>query len=83
MQTLEVQVQDGFVEKFMNYIQNQGENITITKNKNLELDPYFYERQKKLHKLREDVHNGSMKLFSQEESDHEIELFFQKLENNQ
>jgi len=46
----------------------------------LEIDPYFYERKKKLHQIRTDVHNGKMKLLTQEESDKEIELFFKELE---
>jgi len=80
MQTLSVQVEDNYIQKFMSYVNSHSENITITKDKNLELDPYFYERQKELHQIRDDVHNGSMKLLSQEESDNEIELFFKELE---
>ena len=82
MQTMAVQIQDNYVQNFMSYVNNHSENITITKDKNLELDPYFYERQKKLHQIRDDVHNGKMRLLTQEESDNEIELFFKELENN-
>ena len=80
MQTLSVQVEDNYVQKFMSYVNSHSENITIKKDKNLELDPYFYERQEKLHQIRDDVHNGNMRLLSQEESDNEIELFFKELE---
>jgi len=83
MQTMAVQIKDNYVQNFMSYVDNHSENITITKDKNLELDPYFYERKKKLHQIRNDVHNGKMKLLTQEESDDEIELFFKELENNQ
>ncbi len=82
MQTMSVQIQDSYVQKFMSYVNNHSENITISKDKNLELDPYFYERKKKLHQIRDDVHNGKMRLLTQEESDDEIELFFKELENN-
>lgn len=82
MQTLAVQVEDNYVQDFMNYVNNHSNNITISKDKNLELDPYFYERKKKLHQIRDDVHNGKMRLLTQEESDDEIELFFKELENN-
>jgi len=82
MQTIAVQIQDNYVQNFMNYVNNHSENITISKDKNLELDPYFYERQKKLHQIRDDIKNGNMRLLSQEESDNEIELFFKDLENN-
>ncbi len=80
MQTIAVQIQDNYVQNFMSYVNNHSENITISKDKNLELDPYFYERQEKLHQIRNDVKNGNMRLLSQEESDNEIELFFKELE---
>lgn len=82
MQTMSVQIQDNYVQKFMSYVNSHSENITISKDKNLELDPYFYERKKRLHQIRDDVHNGKMRLLTQEESDEEIELFFKELENN-
>ena len=80
MQTMAVQIQDNYVQNFMSYVNNHSESISITKDKNLELDPYFYERQKQLHQIRNDVRNGNMRLLSQEESDNEIELFFKELE---
>ena len=80
MQTMAVQIQDNYVQNFMSYVNNHSESISITKDKNLELDPYFYERQKQLHQIRNDVKNGNMRLLSQEESDNEIELFFKELE---
>jgi len=80
MQTIAVQVQDNYIQNFMNYVNSNSENITIAKDKNLEYDPYFYERQKKLHQIRKDVQNGNMRLLSQEESDNEIEMFFKELE---
>lgn len=83
MQTMSVQIEDSYVEKFISYVNKNSENITISKDKNLEIDPYFYERREKLHKIREDIHNGNMKLLTQEEADNEIELFFKKLENSQ
>jgi hypothetical protein len=82
MQTLAVQVEDNYIQDFRTYVNNHSENVTISKDKNLELDPYFYERQKRLHQIRDDVHNGKMRLLTQEESDDEIELFFKELENN-
>jgi len=82
MQTMVIQIQDDYVSDFLNYVNNHSDSITIAKDKNLELDPYFYERQQKLHQIRNDVKNGTMKLLSQEESDAELDLFFQKLEND-
>ena len=82
MQTLSVQVQDNYIQKFMSYVNEHNADINVLKDKNLELDPYFYERKKKLHQIRDDVQNGKMRLLTQEESDDEIELFFKELENN-
>ncbi len=80
MQTMAVQIQDNYVQNFMSYVNNHSESISITKDKNLGLDPYFYERQQQLHQIRNDVKNGNIRLLSQEESDNEIELFFKELE---
>lgn len=82
MQTLAIQIEDSYIENFMNYVNNHSENITISKDENLGLDPYFYERRRKLHQIRDDVKSGKMRLLTQEESDEEIELFFKELENN-
>ncbi len=46
MQTFSVQIEDNYMQQFMNFVNKSHSNIIITKDKNLELDPYFYERQK-------------------------------------
>jgi len=80
MQTLAVQIQNSYVQNFMNYVNNHSENITILKDKNLELDPYFYERKKELHQIRDDVKSGKMEMLSEEQYEREIEQFFSELE---
>ena len=67
MQTLAVQIQDDYVNDFMNYVNNHSDRITIEKDKNLELDPYFYERQKELHKDLEDVESGKAEMISHDD----------------
>jgi len=66
MQTIAVQIQDNYMQSFMNYVNKHSENITISKDKNLELDPYFYERQKELHQTRDDIKNGNIEMVSHE-----------------
>jgi len=83
MQRVTIEVQNGFMPDFLLYLESQKDKISLTQDRNLELDPYFYERQKKLQQIRDDVKSGKMKMLSQEESDREIELFFQKLENSE
>jgi len=66
MQTMAVEIQDDYVQNFMSYVNNHSENITIKKDQNLELDPYFYEREKELHQIRDDIKNGQIEMVSHE-----------------
>ena len=80
MQTLSIQIQDNYMQQFMNFVKESHSNITVSKDKNLELDPYFYERQKELHQIRADVKSGKMEMLSEEQYEKEIKEFFLKLE---
>ena len=80
MQTFSVQIEDSYMQQFMNFVNKSHSNIIITKDTNLELDPYFYERQKKLHRIRDEIKSGKMELLSEEEAEREMELFFKELE---
>jgi len=48
----------------------------------LSVDPYFYERQKELHKIRDDIKSGKSELISLEDFENKIKLFFKELETN-
>lgn len=80
MQTISVEVKDSYMQKFMDFINNSHSNIVVKKDKNLEYDSYFYERQKELHQIRNDIKNGNMEMLSQEQYEEEIEEFFSELE---
>ena len=82
MQTLSVQVQDNYIQNFMSYVNNHSENITISKDKNLEIDPYFYERKQDLEKIIEECENGTMEMLSQEQYEKEMKIFFKDLNAN-
>ena len=60
MQTLTIQVKDDFMTEFMKMIDTVKDNVVVQKDKNLEYDPYFYERQKKLQQIRDDIESGRM-----------------------
>ena len=66
MQTLTIQVKDDFMTEFMKMIDTVKDNVVVQKDgvllecKNLEYDPYFYERQKKLQQIRDDIKSGKM-----------------------
>ena len=66
MQNIAIQVQDEYVSDFMNYVNNHSDSIIIRKDENLELDPYFYERQKELHQTRDDIKSGNIEMVSHE-----------------
>lgn len=83
MQTLSVQIRDGYVQQFMDFVNNSHSNVTVSKDKNLELDPYFYERKKDLEQIIEDSENGTMELLSQDQYDKEMEIFFKDLKANE
>lgn len=82
MQTIELQVKDGHMQNILDMLESvKGvmlEKIEIKKDKNLEIDPYFYERREELHKLREDIRSGKMKMYDEDEW--EVEM--QKLEED-
>jgi hypothetical protein len=64
MHTLTLQVQDSVFNEFLNFISLRKETIEITKDKNLELDSYFYERQKELHQDLKEVESGNAEMIS-------------------
>ena len=67
MHTLTVKVQDSVFQEFLNFISKRKETIEIKQDKNIEVDPYFYQRQKELHTIRENIKNGTSKLVSFED----------------
>jgi len=82
MQTLSIQIQDGYMQQFMNFVKESHSKITVSKDKNLEFDPYFYERKRDLEKIIEDSENGTMEMLSQEQYEQEMKIFFKDLNAN-
>jgi len=79
MQTLAVQVQDNYIQDFMSYVNNHSDRITISKDKNLEQDSYFYERQKELHQIKNNIDNGKVEMIENDEFWDEIDSFVETL----
>ena len=67
MQTLSIQIQDNYMQQFMNFVKESHSNIIVSKDRNLELDPYFYERQKELHQDLEEVESGKAEMISHDD----------------
>ncbi len=51
MHTLTIKVKDDLVSEVMQALEQFKDGIHITKNKNIEDDLYFHQRQKKLQKI--------------------------------
>ena len=64
MQTIAVQIQDNYIQNFLSYVNNHSDSITISKDKNLELDSYFYEIKKELEQDLQEVENGTAEMIS-------------------
>jgi hypothetical protein len=80
MQTVTLQVNDNFMQEFLNYIDNQKEHIYIENDPNLAYDPYFYERQKQLHQTREDIKSGKIKMIENDEFWNDIDAYVESLQ---
>ena len=86
MQTLTIEVKDDFMTEFMNVLDNFKDNIKIKKDgvplgdKNLKHDPYFYERQKELQQIRNDIKSGKSKTTSFHDFELDMDKFEKELE---
>ena len=67
MQTLSIKIQDSYMQQFMNFVKDSHSNITVSKDKNLEFDSYFYERQQQLNQDLEEVESGRAEMISHDE----------------
>ena len=64
MQTLTVNVQDNFIKDFLTNIEHYKDKVQLQKDKNLEQDPYFYQRQKQLEQDLQEVESGTAEMIS-------------------
>ena len=80
MQTLTIDIKDDFMAEFMKIIDTVKDNVVVRKDKNLELDPYFYERQKKLQKIRDDIKTGKVEMIDDKEFWEDMDAFVETLQ---
>ncbi|NKQ40146.1 MAG: hypothetical protein HF962_01065 [Sulfurovum sp.] len=87
MQTIQLKVDDSSVGIVMTLIENLKKDLVkevkivdSSTRENLDLDPYFYERQKELQQTRADIKDGSMEMLSEAQYEEEIEQFFSHIE---
>jgi len=80
MHTLTVNIQDSVFEEFLNFVSKRKDTIEIAKDKNLESDSYFYERQKQLQQDIDDIDSGKVEMISHENFWDDIDSFTQSLQ---
>jgi len=80
MQTLTLQVEDNFVPNLLNLLKEFKNEVTIKKDKNLDYDPYFYERQKELQQDIEDIDSGKVKMINNTDFWNDIDDFTDSLQ---
>lgn len=80
MQTLTVNIQDNFVQDFLTIIDHYKDKVQLKKDKNLEYDPYFYERKQQLQQDIDDIDNGKVKMINNEDFWEDIDNFTQSLQ---
>ena len=64
MQTLTVNVHDNFLQDFLNFVDRYKDKVQLQKDKNLDIDPYFYDRQKQLQEDIDEIDNGTTMMIS-------------------
>jgi len=80
MHTLTIKIQDNVLEEFLSFVSKRKESIEITKDENLELDPYFYERQKQLQQDIDEIDAGTAEMINNEDFWNEIDTFTDSLQ---
>ena len=79
MQTLTINIQDNFIQEFLTIIEHYKDKIQLKKDKNLEYDPYFYQRQEQLQQDIKDIDSGKIQMLSQQEYDAQMNNFMDEL----
>jgi len=74
-----IMIDDGYAQKFEELIEQLDGHVQIKKDKNLELDPYFYERRESLNKLRDEISLGKVELIDEESFENEMDIFEKEL----
>jgi len=81
MKTLTLEVEESFVPNLLEYLKQFKNEVHIHQDKNLEQDPYFYERQKELQQIRDDIKNGKIEMVSHEQVWGNVKQHLNTLEN--
>lgn len=81
MKTLTVDIQDNFIQEFLNFVQKSQNKIQLHQNVDLEKDIYFYQRQEELHNIRKQVKENPNQLSSIDSIEKKFDTFEKNLES--
>ena len=81
MQTITIQVKESLVSEVISTLEKFKDNVQIIKDKNLELDPFFYERKDKLHDIMNNIEQKSSTLSNIEDFEIKMDKVEQELEH--
>jgi hypothetical protein len=79
-----VDVRDDFIPEFVKFAKNNNIQITennqeLTSEQKLAIDPYFFERQKHLHKLVNDIDSGKVEMIEHNDFWHRMDKHINNL----
>ena len=81
MQTITIQVKESLVSEVISTLEKFKDNVQIIKDKNLELDPFFYERKNNLHKIMNNIKQEPSALSNIEDFEIKMDKVEQELEH--
>ena len=81
MKTLTVDIQDNFIQEFLNFVEKSQNKVKLHENSGLEKDIYFYQRKEELHNIRKQVKENSNQLSSIDSIEKKFDTFEKNLES--
>ena len=81
MKTLTVDIQDNFIQEFLNFVEKSQNKVKLHENSGLEKDIYLYQRKEELHNIRKQVKENSNQLSSIESIEKKFDTFEKNLES--
>jgi len=82
MTTKMIRIDESYEDKLADFIRENSEHMEIIEDENLVYDTYFYERKAHLDATIDAIDSGTMKIYSENESNHKIEKLREKLTQN-
>ena len=79
MTTKMIRIDESYEDKLVDFIRENSEHMEMIEDENLVYDTYFYERKAHLDTTINAIDSGTMKMYSEAESNAKIEYLKEKL----